>query len=254
MKHGLIVAAIFAAACNQALAQTAPTSIERYTYTYVTPGGSDFSTSSFVYNNTINFDGTAGIISPTVNFQQVATNISLYGQGATTVSSTSVPDHTPLVVETITSPGGPGQGYGFDYNGVAASTPGLSFLTFGVLGGHYALTFSGGGTNLVDLGGRFFSSVVIDGDWSDPLSHTTATFAPGYSIDTDFVYDSISDKTTFTIETNDYQTDVNPSIAFSLIGGSTGAVPELSTWAMLLTGFGGLALAGYRRARKPAIG
>jgi hypothetical protein len=32
--------------------------------------------------------------------------------------------------------------------------------------------------------------------------------------------------------------------------GATGAVPEPSTWAMMLVGFAGLALAGYRRSRR----
>ena len=31
------------------------------------------------------------------------------------------------------------------------------------------------------------------------------------------------------------------------------AVPEASTWAMMLAGFGGLALAGFRRARKAGV-
>ena len=38
------------------------------------------------------------------------------------------------------------------------------------------------------------------------------------------------------------------SLGFS--GGPTSAVPESSTWAMLLLGFAGLGLAGFRRARK----
>ena len=32
-----------------------------------------------------------------------------------------------------------------------------------------------------------------------------------------------------------------------------GAVPEPSTWAMMLLGFGGLGYAGYRRAREPRV-
>jgi hypothetical protein len=35
-----------------------------------------------------------------------------------------------------------------------------------------------------------------------------------------------------------------------LTGSVTAAVPELSTWAMMLLGFGGLGFAGYRRSRK----
>jgi hypothetical protein len=249
MKNQILVAAIFVAASGQAFAQSAPGSIERYTYTYVTPGAPDFSASSFVYNNTINFDGTAGSIFPTVNFQSVATGIDLYGQGSTTIDPTSAPDHTPFVVTTIDSPGGSGQGWGFDYNGVASATAGSSFLTFGVVSGHYALTFSGGGTNLVDAGGRFLSSVIIDGDWSDPASHTTATYSAGYFIDSDFVYDSGSNKTVFTIETDDYQTGTDPSISFALLGGTAGAVPEPSTWAMMSLGLAGIGFLGLRARR-----
>jgi hypothetical protein len=38
-------------------------------------------------------------------------------------------------------------------------------------------------------------------------------------------------------------------------GGSfvyTGAIPEPSTWALMVVGFGGLAFAGYRRTRRLA--
>ena len=37
--------------------------------------------------------------------------------------------------------------------------------------------------------------------------------------------------------------------AVSAIPGSVAAAPELSTWTMLIVGFAGLGLAGYRRAR-----
>jgi hypothetical protein len=44
------------------------------------------------------------------------------------------------------------------------------------------------------------------------------------------------------------------SIVFSPnVGGSAGsAVPESSTWAMLIIGFGGLGIAGWRRGRRVA--
>jgi hypothetical protein len=36
--------------------------------------------------------------------------------------------------------------------------------------------------------------------------------------------------------------------------GPTGSVPELSTWAMMLAGFAGLGLAGWRRdRRRPSV-
>lgn len=225
--------------------------IERYTYTYVTPGSADFSASSFLYNNTVNFDTVAGSIVQTINFQSVAKSIVIYGQGGTVPSVTSLPDFTPSQDVTFTSPGGTGQGYGFDYTGVATATAGLSFLTYGVVNGHYALTFTGGGTNLVDNGGRFFSSVVIDGNWSDAASRTLASFDPGYSIDQNFIYDSVSNKTTFTIETTNYQAN-NPTISFSLLGALAPSVPEPATWAMMIVGFGAIG-ASLRRRRTTAF-
>jgi len=41
-----------------------------------------------------------------------------------------------------------------------------------------------------------------------------------------------------------------PNQNFTLVIGTTGAVPEVSTWAMMLLGFAGLSFLGYRKARK----
>jgi hypothetical protein len=40
---------------------------------------------------------------------------------------------------------------------------------------------------------------------------------------------------------------------FSVTGDVTSAVPEPSTWAMLLLGFAGLGFMAYRRKSKPAL-
>jgi hypothetical protein len=45
-----------------------------------------------------------------------------------------------------------------------------------------------------------------------------------------------------------YQLDLSPGI----LNGIPGGVPEPSTWAMLLAGFGCLGIAGYRRAKSSA--
>jgi hypothetical protein len=45
-------------------------------------------------------------------------------------------------------------------------------------------------------------------------------------------------------------TDRGQMFTFTLVGG---AVPEPSTWAMLLLGFAGLGYAGYRRAKQVAV-
>jgi hypothetical protein len=64
------------------------------------------------------------------------------------------------------------------------------------------------------------------------------------------------------ITDNLFATSLPTSESFSVLegpqaglryGGVAYAVPEPSTWAMMLIGFGGLGLAGYRRSRKTAI-
>jgi hypothetical protein len=45
-------------------------------------------------------------------------------------------------------------------------------------------------------------------------------------------------------------TDVGSSANFTLV---SGAVPEPSTWAMILLGFAGLGLAGYRKVKQAAV-
>jgi len=51
--------------------------------------------------------------------------------------------------------------------------------------------------------------------------------------------------------------DLPPGVTFTSASGefltAVGGVPETSTWAMMLIGFAGLGLAGYRRAWRPAI-
>ncbi|HEY1865320.1 MAG TPA: hypothetical protein VGG77_16895 [Roseiarcus sp.] len=53
----------------------------------------------------------------------------------------------------------------------------------------------------------------------------------------------------------DLGSNFGPNIDLTIFGGGTfafgGAVPEVSTWAMVLLGFAGLGYAGYRRAREP---
>jgi hypothetical protein len=55
-----------------------------------------------------------------------------------------------------------------------------------------------------------------------------------------------------------YSPDGNESIKWNLIGsapdrGGTGAVPEASTWVMMLAGFAGLGFMGIRKSRKSTV-
>ena len=244
MKYLALAGVLAATIASQANAD--PLIVTRWTYTYVTPVLTDFSGSHFVYNNSLYLNQDAGTYAATVNFQSVATDIHFYAEGGTTVDPLSAPDHTPAVPMTITTPGGPGQLVGFDYNGVATDTPGLSFLTYGVIGSQYALTFTGGGTNLLDTDGTFHSLVVIDGDWSSASSHTAASYGAGYTLENDFTYDAISNKTTFRISTFDYD-GTNPGISFSLLGADVAAVPEPATWVAMIAGFALLGATMRRR-------
>lgn len=232
MSSAGLAALIAAGVLAAPQARAVPLQIERYTYTYVTPLAADFSGSSYVYNNTINFDSGDGTLDNTLTFQSGASAISIYGLGGTTVAPSTAPDGTGSLLVSITSPGGSGQGWGFDYDGLASATPGLSFLTYGSAGGVSTLAFNGGGSNFVDMGGRFLSTVVMQGDWSDPGSHSAATYAPGYSVFQDFVYDAATDRTIFSVETASYATGVNPSIAFTLLGAAV-PVPEPASVALL---------------------
>lgn len=48
--------------------------------------------------------------------------------------------------------------------------------------------------------------------------------------------------------------DLDVVYQYSALGDSIpGAVPESSTWAMMLLGFGGLGVAGYRSSRKRKV-
>lgn len=234
---GLFVAAVSGSAW------AAPIAIERFSYTYITPSGADFGGSSFLYTNTVNFDTGAGTVGGTLSFRPVAFNISLYGQGATTITPTSVPDHTPSTVISVVSPGGTGQGYGFDYLGLASTVPGASFITPGIVSGRNALTFSGGGFGSVDNGARFVSIASITGDFSSPLSHTGLSFSPGYVVNENFTF--AGGQTRVVIETDNY-TGVDPNLSFSLLGDAV-AVPEPASFAIVGMGLLGLI---YRRRRR----
>ena len=226
---------------TQALAQPAET--QRDTVTAVTTGSSSFSGASLIYTNTIDFDSTAGSITNNVNFQPLATSIFFVGLGGTTVSQPNAPDFTPSVVLTTTSPGGSGQGWRFGYQGVAGSIAGQNFITNLIVGGINELAFSGGGTNFVSPGGTFDSIVTLTGNWSNPASHTAATFGTGYSVLQNFTYSG--GVTTFEVRTTNYD-GTNPGINFTLFGSAVDA-PEPASLSLLALGVAGLGFVTRRR-------
>lgn len=225
-----------------AMAQANPI-VERYTYSYVDPGASGtFAGAAVGYNNSLRMaDGFTGDALYSLSALPLATNISFYAVNGATVTPTSSPDGTPVTPVQVTGNGGNGQGWGFDYHIVASPVAGQSFLQQDVVDGHQVLRFTGGGTGLIPTGARFYSSVVIQGDWSSPVSHSPVLYGAGYSLIQDFEYDGFF--TRFTIDTSSYN-GTNPSIAFYLIGAP---VPEPASGALLLSGLGLVVLLSRRR-------
>jgi hypothetical protein len=218
-----------------------PVATRFFTTVGISAVGSDFSASNFLYRSQVDFDGGAGPYDWTFTPVPVATGISISGQGATAVAPASFPDGTTSGAVTTASPGGTGQGFLFGYDGVASSVPGQSLWTFGIVGGRYALTFTGGGTESVAAGSDYFLSIIISGgDWSNPLSHTPVLYSPDYTLDLDFQYFGGGNRTEVQLEMPRYLQD-NATISFSLLGDAA-PVPEPASYALMAMGFLSLGL------------
>lgn len=215
-----------------------PANVVRYTYSYIDPGApGQFVGASMVYNNNFQLNTNCGQSGFTVSSLPLATDISFKGVNGVIVTPGMSPDGTTLTNVTVQSPGGPDRGWDFDYRIAASATPGQSFLQYDIVGGHHVLRFNGGGAGLLEVGGSFFSRVVINGNWSNPDSHSSALYNPAFTLTDDFAYDAIADVTIYRVETTSYNGS-NPGISFYLIGAP---VPEPATWALLFAGFGAIA-------------
>jgi hypothetical protein len=225
-----------------------PIATRFFTTVGITATPSDFSASSFLYRSQVDFDGGAGSYDWTFKPVPVATAISISGQGATLVAPTSFPDGTTSGAVSAASPGGAGQGFLFGYDGVASSVPGDSLLTFGIIGGRYALTFTGGGTETVAAGSDYFLSIIIYGDYSSPSSHTPILYSPEYTLITNFQYFAGGGRTGVELEMPRYIQE-DATISFSLLG-DVAPVPEPASFALLIMGFFSLGLIRLALNRK----
>jgi hypothetical protein len=137
----------------------------------------------------------------------------------------------------------PGNGNYVDLNGSNEQNGQLSSKTiFGA--GTYTLTFSLGGSmggaNGVDLPNSK-TTVVTLGDFT-----TSITLAPnaGFTSQT-FTFTTTGGDLVFTSLAGG-----NPNVGNILDNVQVSAVPEASTWIMMLIGFAGMGLLTYRRSRK----
>ncbi len=94
---------------------------------------------------------------------------------------------------------------------------------------------SGSPANYVDFGGISFTTATgVDFNFNLGLGGNTGTGA--------VLNDGVNDPAGYGV----------PTFGSNNISLSVSAVPELSTWAMMLLGFAGLGFAGYRGSRKEA--
>jgi PEP-CTERM motif len=199
------------------------------------------------YDNTIILPvaGTSGTLN--LNLKTGAYDLYFATTGGISTAAVVPPAGTPVINPPFTNDGSGGT-LSFGYKTATGPDFGASWTQLTKYAGLSALRFVGGGTNFVDDGGIFTSTVVIKGDWSAvgvTGGHVLVGFNPAYSATSNFVYDNISDTTRIGVQTTNFVNGSNPSIDFFLLGG---AVPEPSSWALLITGFG-LTGAAMRRRR-----
>lgn len=137
----------------------------------------------------------------------------------------------------------PGNGNYVDLNGSSGQTGALT-SNFLFAAGTYTLSFvlggSKGGDNGVDLP-NVKTTLVTLGNFSqeitlEPLAGLTSQSFTFSTTGGNLIFASLAGG--------------NPNVGNILDNVQVSAVPELSTWMMMLMGFGGLGLWGYRRGRK----
>jgi hypothetical protein len=167
-----------------------------------------------------------------------ATNLTLNNAGGITVNFPSLTPSPPYSNPTtvVFSSDGTLGSWGATYN---TADP----VTLGTLGSLPTLTFTA--YDGEDISGiYYYVYAYLPGDWTtegtSPGDYTNVSVGAGFSTPT-FTYSN--GVTTVVTSTADY-TGTHDNLSFTLIGS---AIPEPSTWAMLLLGFAGLGFLAYRK-------
>ena len=137
---------------------------------------------------------------------------------------------------------------------VTTGGPGLFFNAGTVtlsIGGGPAVTFTDPTHVFSDQGppGAGFEDVSSSEDILDTVSASFATYDLTTSIGPIVGSSVINDGISFPTSGGDFVLTSAGDATFTSVASETNAIPEPSTWAMMLIGFAGLGYAGYRRAR-----
>jgi len=128
-------------------------------------------------------------------------------------------------------------------NGATSATLSLGSLLHA--GQQYTLSFVAYGDNRPAPNDPNWS-ITVNGNTTLGIDHGPAAFAAGYLVQATFIATG-SDTFTFTQTSNHEASPIFDDFSISA------AVPEPSTWAMMILGFVGVGFVAYRRKAKPAL-
>ena len=219
----------------------------------VTWSGSNFADASALYAGSYAYAASAfSDYDFALSLLSNAANLAYNSGGGVTISPSTAPLPPYTSPENIlVSNDGTGGYFGWTYDTAAGA--GLP-LSYGRLGNLATLNFDVGG---FDGGGQtigYYVYLFLPGDWTTPGTGTGDYIfngvAAGFSTPT-FSYLSGPNYTQVTTYDPTFPGDgTGPALSFTLVGS---AVPEPSTWAMMLLGFAGLGFAGYRSTKPRAV-
>ena len=254
----LLLAGALISVSAAAVQAEAATITERDSAYFITfSGGLDTAFTQYDVTATLPAGGS-DLIAGSLNYKSGFQNFSLSTTGSVTSTYAQPTAGTTSEIGNILN-GGSGGTFGFEYfasNGpdfstswtISTTASGHDVLAFGGVGSQ---GFGGCGSNFLDIGGIFTCEVFIQGNHPDGTAVGDAyitNLAAGYSVVSDFVYDSAINATILSVSTGNYD-GTNPGLGFNVVGAP---VPEPATWAIMLAGFGGLG-AAMRSRRKSAM-